>query len=477
MTIIGCLLIVRRTKVLAFAFFAAIFSSLCWLIYALAYVSDNIVGISFSSLGIVDISVYTAFVIFPVFLLWMVFGYINQHINNQKTAKALYQLFMQMKKNQDYTDLVARIMLESEQQIKDGFILSRIDILISDMNELIAEIINRAALASREQIESLWSRVRNGGKWALGKVIIEINQNQPNFQMRLFDKAQNDTVLSGSILEFCARYQNILALLSKHDAERVFLSVIETGVFGKVFTILAPLADEIRKFRENAYYNQPEANISFNKPKTTAKAAAQPQKPAYAPQIHNTPASAEETREENKPSIINLGISKISSFLKKDKKADAPSNFERKDPFSIALERSFGSASDENESTYSESVDFEISPAGMSSQPQNNDEVISDIILSAPQDENPQDIVLAAPHEEVPGFDDIKLDVAPEPVAVPITNTQKTLNNLKKEWADMKKNTLDETPEPKMPASQEKKISGDDMIYPFGGWTDENNYK
>ena len=65
----------------------------------------------------------------------------------------------------------------------------------------------------------------------------------------------------------------------------------------------------------------------------------------------------------------------------------------------------------------------------------------------------------------------------PEPVSVPVTNTQKTLNDLKKEWADMKKNTLDETPEPKAPAPQEKKISGDDMIYPFGGWTDENNYK
>ena len=303
---------------LAFAFFAAIFSSLCWLIYALAYVSDNIVGISFSSLGIVDISVYTAFVVFPVFLLWMVFGYINQHINNQRTAKALYQLFAQMKKNQDYTDLVARIMLESEQQIKDGFILSRIDILISDMNELIAEIINRAALASREQIESLWSRVRNGGKWALGKVIIEINQNQPNFQMRLYDKAQNDTVLAGSILEFCARYQNILALLGKHDAERVFLSVIETGVFGKVFTILAPLADEIRKFRENAYYNKPETDIAFNKPKTEPKTTAQPQKQAYAPQERNAALDIK-TEEEHKPSLIDMGLSKLGAFLKKIK--------------------------------------------------------------------------------------------------------------------------------------------------------------
>ena len=165
---------------LAFSFFAAIFSSLLWLIYAVAYVQDNTVGVKFSSLGIVDISIYVGLVILPVLVLWMIFGYINQHLNNQKTAKAIYQLFLQMRKNQEYTDLVARIMLESEQQIKDGFILNRIDILISDMNELIAEIISRAALASRDQIESLWSRVKNGGKWALGKVIInKADKNKP----------------------------------------------------------------------------------------------------------------------------------------------------------------------------------------------------------------------------------------------------------------------------------------------------------
>ena len=244
---------------LAFSFFAAIFSSLLWLIYAVAYVQDNTVGTKLSSLGVVDLSIYVALVILPVLVLWVVFGYINQHINNQKTSKALYQLFLQMRKNQEYTDLVARIMLESEQQIKDGFILSRIDILISDMNELIAEIINRAALASREQIESLWSRVRNGGKWALGKVIIEINQNQPNFQMRIYERSVRDNVIGGTVMEFCARYLAVVKMLEAHDRDKIFLNMIETGVMGKVFSILSPVAEEIRRSREGkAAFARPE---------------------------------------------------------------------------------------------------------------------------------------------------------------------------------------------------------------------------
>ncbi|MFR8205057.1 MAG: hypothetical protein ACLU99_01055 [Alphaproteobacteria bacterium] len=38
------------------------------------------------------------------------------------------------------------------------------------------------------------------------KVIIEVNNAQPNFQMRIYEKACTDIVLAGTIMEFCARY-------------------------------------------------------------------------------------------------------------------------------------------------------------------------------------------------------------------------------------------------------------------------------
>ncbi len=464
---------------LAFSFFVAIFSSLLWLMYIVAYIQDNTVGVKFSSLGIVDISVYVALVLLPILILWMVFGYINQHINNQKTSKALYQLFLQLRKNQEYTDLVARIMLESEQQIKDGFILNRIDILISDMNELIAEIINRAALASRDQIEALWSRVRNGGKWALGKVIIEINQNQPNFQMRLYEKAQNDLVLSGTILEFCARYQNILSLLNKHDGERVFLSVVETGVFGKVFTILAPLADEIRKYREVSF-NKSESQVEFrapvkNIPRENVSIKSEPK---------TAPVFNENSVAGKKHSSILGGLSsKIGSFMKKEKEV-LPDDMDRdthmRDPFSIALERSFGPDTKENE----ENLSFENTSPKLEAPQEVIDNFTHEIVSSSYQEnENSHDIILESPDEKIsPSLyekEETKLDIQPEPISVPITNTQKTLNDLRKEWEDMKKSSFEETSsekkEPdKAPSFEEAKEEV--LSYPFGGWTDESNY-
>lgn len=436
---------------LAFSFFIAIFSSLSWLIYALAYINDNTIGVKFSSLGLMDISVYVALLLLPIFILWMIFGYINQYITNRKTNKSLYLLFTQMKKNQDYTDLIARIMLESEQQIKDGFILSRIDILIADMNELIAEIISRASLASFEQIEALWSKVRNGGKWALGKVIIEINQNQPNFQMRLFEKAQKDVVLSGTILEFCARYQNILNLLGKHDGERVFLNVIETGVFGKVYSILAPLSDEIRKYRDT-FLNKEETEFRAPAPQNSIKENLN--KPNFDNIINDVP---------KKNPIIN-GLSKISSFIKKEEKEPVVKSVDNidKDPFSIALERSFGPSSEDL--TVSEDKENTFSPAPSFLEKNDEPSDIPEIVLNKNDDKEPY-----FSSEEEPS-----LSITPEPIAVPITNTQKTLNDLKKEWEDMKMSSKQENNTPSLQTPQNNE--DENLTYPFGGWTDESNY-
>lgn len=113
-------------------------------------------------------------------------------------------------------------MLEAEQNGKDGFILNKFDLFITDMNELLAEIIQRGALAAPEQIDSLWAKTRNGAKWAFGKVIIEIDANQGNFGSRLVLKTQNDKVLAGTILEFCARYQNLLGILENMTKSAFF---------------------------------------------------------------------------------------------------------------------------------------------------------------------------------------------------------------------------------------------------------------
>ena len=138
---------------LALAFFASVFSTFLWLIYMFMYLKDKLGGMSFGSLGLSDISLYIALLVLPVLVLWMIFGYVTQYLNFHRLNDNMYSLFKQMKKNLEYTDLIARIMLEAEQNGKDGFILNKFDLFITDMNELLAEIIQRGALAAPEQIE------------------------------------------------------------------------------------------------------------------------------------------------------------------------------------------------------------------------------------------------------------------------------------------------------------------------------------
>lgn len=484
---------------LAFSFFAAIFSSLLWLIYSIAYISDNTVGIKFSALGIVDISTYTALVILPILVLWLIFGYISQYLNLRNVNRNLFQLFKQMKKNQDYTDLIARIMLESEQQIKDGFILNRIDILIADMNELIAEMISRASLASQEQIESLWGKVKNGGKWAMGKVIIEISQNQPNFQMRIYEKSQRDLVLAGTVLEFCARYQNILALLDKHDKERVFLNVIETGVFGKVYSILAPISDEIRRHRDISDMNAKDEKNSFLAPeKETERNSVQ--RPLYQP------------RRESKKNPLAAGISKLGAILKKEKPVSRNETVaaRERDPFSMALERSFGHQGEPELAAVSEPR-FEISEPMLDSvenepqmqidmqeprfeephldnaaldgapeiilashdEPKFEEERAEIVIGHAEEEKNIPPLIVSDEARPEPKFastreSDVAEEQEPKNEPAPITSTQKTLNELRKEWEDMRNASKE--------GDEKENSKKEDYTYPFGGWTDESNY-
>lgn len=404
---------------LAIAFFTLIFSSLLWLIYALGFIHDSLAGISFFEAGAANILIYMLLVCAPIFLIWAVFGYVNQYLNNKNVNLQLRKLMGQMKKNQDYSDLLARALIETEQHINDGFVLSKFDLLIADMNELLSEIIRGCKLSSPEQIESLWNKVQNGGKWSFGKVIIEVHNSQPNFQKRTLERAVYDPMLGGTIMEFCARYQAVVTMLENHDRDKLFLEMIETGVMGKVFSIMSPIAAEIHRGREAVAGFAPEPEI----PPARIEIKA-PLRPRHAPDP--------EVEEAHKESLIEK-----FSFFKRKKPAEEPLRREpERDPFSIALERSFGDEEDEDISTPRLSVSFE-----------------EETIPAAP--------VFNEPAEEMP---------APEIAAEP-TDTQKKLDSLRKEWAE---NRIEPTAEETKNAEEE--ISEENLAYPFGSWTDEQNY-
>ncbi len=432
----------RSRNVLAISFFTLIFSSLLWLIVSIRFVADNLNGISFLEAGTVNLLMYVLLVCLPILIMWMVFGFINQYLNNRTTLFQMQKLFAQMKRNQDYSDLLSRILIETEQQVKDGFVLWKFDLLIADMNELLAEIIHGSKLASGEQIERLWNKVQNGGKWSFGKVIIEINNSQPNFQMRMYEKSVRDSVLAGTIMEFCARYQSVVSLLEKHDKEKTFLTMIETGVMGKVFSIFAPVADELQKIRgagfvaakpaPSAYQSQPE-------PRTV------PLPPRPAPM----PAGAlndDEDEDISRPSLLG----KLKVFGKKvENKPRIEPEIEEKDPFSEALERSFGTTEEETPRLrLSEAALEEEKPLPTIGLPANETEFFEN-------SETVRDEEAALKEDEPLKREDAETET--------LTDTQKTLNSLRKEWNDFKTDSRSEEEE--------------NIAYPFGGWTNEQNYK
>ncbi|HCU58610.1 MAG TPA: hypothetical protein DIC64_01375 [Alphaproteobacteria bacterium] len=227
---------------LTLLFFATFFSSLVWLIYAGLFVHNRFATVDMSSVDAYTLALYAGLVVIPVWIVWQVFGFINQYFKTKSTDKKLEQLFTQMKKNQDYTDLVVRVMLDAEHEIKDGFVVGKFDVFVADMNEILADIVQRSNAASTVKIGELWTRVKNGERWSIAKTFIENAKAHTDFEAYLKDKAERDKVFKGTLLEFCARYQNLSNLLEKHDRDRVFITILETGVMGRVYAMLAPIA-------------------------------------------------------------------------------------------------------------------------------------------------------------------------------------------------------------------------------------------
>ena len=224
------------------------------------YIVSKLAGNDLSSLPVSEVAQYIGLIIIPVWAIWQIFGLISQYKTNHGVEKKLLQLFNQMKKNQDYTDLVVRVMLDAEHEIKDGFVVNKFDVFISDMNEILADIVQRCNAASSIQMEQLWAKVKNGERWAIAKRLVETSKNHNDFTIYLTEKSQKDEIFRGTILEFCYRYQNLNALLEKHDRDRVFITILETGVMGKAYSILAPVADvmAINSEKEQAIEETPE---------------------------------------------------------------------------------------------------------------------------------------------------------------------------------------------------------------------------
>lgn len=224
--------------------FITAFTSICWFILSLRYTNIS----SALSTNNAD-SLFQALTIcfLPIITIWIILALIQNSYKERQMMSLINKNLDLIKKNADATSSLSIALLNTETEIKNGFILQEFNLIISDTNELLAEIIKRSNSISSAQMEHLWTRTAGGERWLIAKTFIETYNFQSGFAEHLQKKALKDTLLKGSILEFYTRYQNLRTLLETADKQRFFYNMIEYGALGKVYHLISPIAEFLLK--------------------------------------------------------------------------------------------------------------------------------------------------------------------------------------------------------------------------------------
>ena len=441
-----------------FAFFLAFFTSCSWLIYAVMFAQSKLETEGLWAQSPEMMLTLLAVVVLPILTIWMIFGYVNQYINNKQMNRKQAELLTQLQKNQDYTDLVVRVMLDAEHEIKDGFVINKFEVLINDMNEALSEIIQRCNIASSSQLEQLWQRVGRGERWTLGKAIIDASKSRSTFNAWVSEKVGRDKVFKGSLLEFCSRYQNLLQLLEKHDRDRVFIRMIETGVFGKVYSIIAPLSAGVSNFtvREDEPFSTTEEKTNDY---TSVLKLATMSEPTAQNTIMNVDKNDEEEAREEYVEPKTSIFERFKMFGRK--KPEPETSMAEQDPFFKALHNSFQG---------------ELSLSEPSLQPQDN--FASNLSEADTKQEEP----LTANRDFMKGFESHISATANQDLysTQSSQNQSASVSDFAARLAAVRSEAMQTAesarPEPTVEKNIPEEKDNEDLVYPFGGWTDENNY-
>ena len=230
---------------LGLIFSISIASSLIWLVSVYKYIIENIGMDKLLSYAPEDMFTLVCTIIIPIAVIWIITTFIIQGLSNVKHNRWLRRLLKQSKTSIEYSEAVTRTMIEATGQVKSGFTMNNIDFTISDLNEIIAEIISRTNIKTKSEILDLWKLYNYGSKWGFSKSFLEYTQKNEEYNKTISDKCHKDKLLAGSVLEFCSKYIRLIETLEKHDKEKLIQESFENGVMGRVFSILAPIADGI----------------------------------------------------------------------------------------------------------------------------------------------------------------------------------------------------------------------------------------
>lgn len=193
----------------------------------------------------------------PILLIWGIFAVIKNYYSANSSSRQINKTLVQLNRNIEAVNALGNALLNTEIELKSSFALREFDTLVSDANEVLSDIIKRSNSISSTQMEHLWSRTAGGERWLIAKTFIETYNFQPGFTEHLLQKAQKDSLLKGSILEFHTRYQNLHELLDTFDKQKLFYNMIEFGAFGKVYRIITPIAETLyTSNKENSAQNK-----------------------------------------------------------------------------------------------------------------------------------------------------------------------------------------------------------------------------
>jgi hypothetical protein len=202
-------------------------------------------------------------------------------------------------------------------------------------------------------------------------------------------------------------------MLEKHDRDRVFITILQTGVMGRVYAMLAPIALGI----ENAQ-------------------------------------SKEEIVEEEEPEEKNFDISPSIEKMEAPKEEKPVSLFKKMNPFA-AKKKEKKKAVSQAEESFEEKTD---------------DDAFFDALKKSMTEESEgtkQEPVLSAPIEDDEPRFEISLDSAEGKKEEPLIEEDDDLE------AHQQRSLQAFLDEPV--AKEENKEDDEDLAYPFGGWTDEED--
>lgn len=429
---------------LTFSFFATVFISIMWLIYVSIYLSVRLAGIDLTSLGLMDTAIYTAIIFLPLAILWSIWGRFYNLSHEKKLQKQLQLLSKQITQNQEYSEVMARILLKNSQQQVHSFALSKVDLYISEMNEILSDVLQRYEFLDKTYYSTVIRTVAQGNRWGFAKAVVDLYNKDADFQKKLTKSARAQPLLAGSITEFCANYTRLLRLLKDHDEDNILQEIIETGALGKAFAIFAPVVRSL---------HEPEAKKEVSEIRAYRDEGPELQDDERFFKDDNT--SADNNRIEE-PDIESSVLHRRPTVLKKifnrimPSRSDTEDEKGNPDAFTMALERSFSnkgileqvpsflsSSSEEHEQfqpTLLSSGD-EQPPSFLSFPNSNTDR--SAPFLSQPEEDNARSIssiLSRSVEQDTDGY-----ATAPQAPKFTFDNTNRTIKSLQKEWEDMKK--------------------------------------